>query len=171
MHAVTTATVMLAMSIVAAPALAEVVVTYKNPDRFTDASADQPSRVASPRVLDAFQAQLGELGVRYLRPSQRLQIEISDIDLAGEFESTPLDQTRRLRVLRDVTWPSIKLRYVLSEAGRVLAQGDEQLKELNYMRDLSNGSPGDPLRYEKNLLDRWFKARFESAPAMQPPAQ
>lgn len=149
----------------ALPAAAGVEVSYKNPEKFSDASPDLPSRVPNPRVLDGLQQELTELGIRYLRPEQTLKIEISDIDLAGEFEPTPLDRTQRIRVLRDATWPRIKLHYAFYDGDQLRAEGDEQLKDLNYLNDSTSGAPNDSLRYEKALIDRWFKANFVNAAA------
>lgn len=150
----------------AVPVAAGVEVRYKNPEKFSDASPDLPSRVPNPRVLDGLQQQLTELGIRYLRPEQTLKIEISDIDLAGEFEPTPLDRTQRIRVLRDASWPRIRLHYALYDGGQLRAEGNEQLKDLNYLNDASSGAPNDSLRYEKALIDRWFKANFVGVAAV-----
>jgi hypothetical protein len=65
-----------------------------------------------------------------------------------------------VRIMRAVTWPSIKLRYQLRQDGQVVASGVETVADMRYL-DLPNSYPdGDPLRYEKRMLDEWFSPRL-----------
>jgi hypothetical protein len=55
-------------------------------------------------------------------------------------------------------WPMIQLRYSLVQNGAVIASGEERLRDMSYLdRRLYNRySSGDPLRYEKQMIDEWF---------------
>ena len=45
---------------------------------------------------------------------------------------------------------------------KVVASAEEQLSDINYLTPRNRYSSGDPLRYEKAMLDRWFEARIGS---------
>ena len=60
-------------------------------------------------------------------------------------------------------WPSFQLRYKLSGGNQAQKQGEERVADLNYTGHIASYGNRDPLRYEKQMLDGWFKARF-SAP-------
>jgi Protein of unknown function (DUF3016) len=88
-----------------------------------------------------------------------LRIEVVDVDLAGQMK--PGHTLNDLRVVTgQADWPSIQLRYVLEAGGQTLSSGDERLSDLNYLGYAGRLQPGDPLRYEKKMIDDWFKARF-----------
>ena len=54
--------------------------------------------------------------------------------------------------------PQMHLRYTLESQGKVLQSGDERLTNLSYMDRVSSySSSNDPLRYEKQMIDDWFK--------------
>jgi hypothetical protein len=106
-----------------APALAGVKVRFVNPEHYTDADFSDPG--SSDVTLAVFRAYLETLGKRLLAPGQVLSIDILDIDRAGEYE--PRGRGTEARVLRDVTPPRLKLRYVLSEKGRRTCSGEDVL--------------------------------------------
>lgn len=47
--------------------------------------------------------------------------------------------------------------------GKQVAGGEEWVADLNYTHGLSTRMDTDPLRYEKRMLNLWFKARFVDA--------
>jgi hypothetical protein len=64
------------------------------------------------------------------------------------------------RIMRESTWPKIRLRYELTQNRRVISAGDELVSEQMYLGSLGMASSSDPLRYEKNMLDDWFRKKF-----------
>jgi Protein of unknown function (DUF3016) len=133
-----------------------VTVSFVEPDRF----ADLGDRVIDePRNLKTLEAWFKTEGARYLANGQTLHIEVMDVDLAGQMK--PGRTLNDLRVVSgQADWPSIQLRYVLQAGGQTLSSGDERLSDLNYLGYAGRLQPGDPLRYEKKMIDDWFKARF-----------
>jgi hypothetical protein len=133
-----------------------VTVSFVEPDRF----ADLGDRVIDePRNLKTLEAWFKTTGARYLAKGQTLRIEVVDVDLAGQMK--PGRTLNDLRVVSgQADWPSIQLRYVLEAGGQTLSSGDERLSDLNYLGYAGRLQPGDPLRYEKKMIDDWFKARF-----------
>ena len=83
-----------------------------------------------------------------------------DVDLAGLVEPWHYRLPYDVRVLRSVTWPSVKLRYRLVQGEQVLASGDETISDMNYLEHPNAYSTTDPLRYEKWMLDEWFEDRL-----------
>jgi hypothetical protein len=136
----------------AGSASAAVKVTYKHPEKFADLPFSSWDR---EQTLAQFTDYFNKLA-KALPPGQDMDIEVLDIDLAGR-EHPGARSGRDIRVLRGgADWPSIHLKYSLLQNGAVLKSGDAQLKDMNYMYRLPRYSDGDPLRYEKQMIDEWF---------------
>ena len=143
------------------PARAEVAVTFDHPERYTDAAlySDRAGVRARQPAMDGIRQHLEHLGTRYLRPGQTLRIEVLDIDLAGRFEPwRPFASD--VRFMREVTWPRITVRYSLEEGGKVRSAATETIVDQNYLSQVGGYFQSDSLRYEKAMLDNWFRARF-----------
>lgn len=136
-----------------------VSVRFVKPKTFTDATYENRPR-SRQRVTQDVAAYLTELGRRHLAPQRRLHIEITDIDLAGRYEPWQLRQDD-VRFMREVTWPRIELKYrVLDEAGAVLNEGEDKITDMHYLGGAQLRAGSDRLRYEKAMLDKWFRERF-----------
>jgi hypothetical protein len=152
----------LALATLPAAAQAAVEVAFISPETYVDAGSHPGERLAR-RNLGELARHLERLGAARLPDGRSLRIEVLDIDLAGRFE--PWRPTAYgVRILREATWPRITLRYVLEEDGRELARGEERLSDLDYLGRPAGRLRSDPLRYEKAMLDNWFRARFAAAP-------
>ena len=144
------------LSFAASNAIAAVTVTFTQPERYVDmpfASWDKE------RVMKDLRGHFDKLGAT-LPPGQDLKIEVQDIDLAGRIEPN----TRfghDIRVLKGgADWPVIQLRYSVEADGKVLKSGDARVSDMTYLNhgsQLNRYSANEPLRYEKRMLDEWFK--------------
>jgi hypothetical protein len=134
-------------------AWAEVSVTYVKPDDYTDVPR---SVIERDRVLKDFSEYFAKLDKK-LPAGQSLKIEVLDIDLAGRLypRYSGGDDIRVLKGGAD--WPRMHLRYTLSQDGQTLRSGDEQLSNMNYQMSMTRYADSEPLRYEKQMLDDWFK--------------
>ena len=141
----------------AMPAGAEVSVSFSHPERYTDVGRlDWNADLA----LQTIEEHLKQLGERHLLPGRTLEVEVLDIDLAGRPEPRP-GRAQDVRVVRGTTdWPSIKLRYTLKAGDRVLESNEESITDKNYFLRPRRYVGSEHLRYEKQMLDDWFKARF-----------
>jgi hypothetical protein len=152
------AAVLLPILIFATPAAAAVDISFSQPERFTDADlgdGGQPRQAVMAGIERYFQ----RLGRRWLQPGRTLRVEVLDIDLAGRYEPwRPL--AFNVRAMRDVAWPRIRLRYALADNGRVIATAEEDVTDLHYLLRPKVRLSRDPLRYEKAMLDDWFRTRF-----------
>lgn len=106
---------------------------------------------------------------RYLRQraaarlpaGQTLEVTITDIRRAGNYEDWHGPQANDVRIVRDLYPPRITLHFVLHGAdGAVLAQGDRKLSDLGFLQDATRLDDSDPLRFEKRLIDDWLRREF-----------
>ena len=145
-----------------AVAAVNVTVSFVHPEQFVDAKS--PRGESDQRLL-ALAKHLQWLGQRYLPADQTLRVEVLNVDLAGrERVLTRSGQTVRIDNGR-ADWPEITLRYLLQGGGQTLQQGEEVVTDMNYLNHVNTYDGSDPLRYEKAMLERWFRQRFEPAPA------
>ncbi|HZX26131.1 MAG TPA: DUF3016 domain-containing protein [Telluria sp.] len=47
----------------------------------------------------------------------------------------------------------------------MVASGEDRLSNMDYLMRLNIYSSGDPLRYEKQMIDDWFKSDFRRVAA------
>lgn len=143
----------------ATAARAEVIVSFSDPARYTDASLSGPGIVREDApALTLLRQHLERLGQR-LPPGQTLRITVLDVDLAGRYDPWRITAPD-LRVMTDATWPRLRLRYRLQDNARVLAEREETVSDLNYLSRSRQARSGDRLFYEKAMLDDWFSRRF-----------
>ena len=138
-----------------------VNVSFIEPERFSDAG--ERSYSYSADTLKQIEQYLQVLGQRYLAEGDVLKVDVTDVDLAGELRPVPSrgDQVRIVRGRAD--WPRFSLRYALEGNGRPVKQGEETLANLDYANTLPSIGSYEPMRYERLLLEAWFKARFVEA--------
>jgi len=66
-----------------------------------------------------------------------------------------------VRVFKDrADWPRIHLRYSIEQDGKVLRSGESEVSDPNYMMGINRYS-NDVYRYEKKLLDAWFRKEID----------
>lgn len=102
---------------------------------------------------------LTRLGETALPKGREATIDLLDVRPAGRFEPWRAGASGP-RVLTEVTPPSVRLRYRLSERGRVLASGEETVTDLNYLWDASARSSPSSFPYERELVRDWFRDRI-----------
>jgi len=115
-------------------------------------------------TLEGLERIIRNLAARRLPPGYEIDVAVLDLDLAGKID--PLRaRSGELRVMRQDTWPSMTLRYSLRRGGRVIARGEETLRAMNYLTDPVAVRSTDTLRFEKAMLDSWFRTRFAALEA------
>ena len=131
-------------------------VVFVKPETFTDAGYSKIAR-SSPAILLQLQRFIIETATAELPESLRLEIKITDIDLAGDFENFRGPQFEHVRVNKSIYPPRIVLDFrVLDAGGQSIKEGRRELSDLNYqMRVVSQRE--DSLRHEKELLQDWLK--------------
>ncbi|MGQ7817484.1 DUF3016 domain-containing protein [Metapseudomonas furukawaii] len=150
--------IVLALLILSPSALAaSTEVSFSNVERYTDARLHRDyGRGADDAVLKALKAHIETLGQRHLQAGQTLKVDIRNIDLAGRFEPWRMNGYD-VRFLREVTWPRIKLHYSLTQDGRTLVAREVTVIDQAYLMHGNRYFSSDRLRYEKSMLDDWFR--------------
>lgn len=144
----------------AAQAAGRVQVKWIEPEKFSDAGRGAFDR---DRTLQSLGEHLQSLG-RRLPDGQTLDVEVTNVELAGELEAFGRfhDEVRVLRGRAD--WPRISLRYTLSEGARTLASGQAELSDPNYFHRLPRAGHQGALGHEKRMLDDWVASLVATAP-------
>ena len=142
-------------------AAAQLAVSFVEPEKYADAGFNSSSPNAKEReqVQRELEQHLTKLADTKLAADDSLKIDVLDIDLAGHLDPF-VSAGREMRIVRDVTWPRIKLRYALTRNGAVALQGEELVSDMNFLMAGNRYSSADRLRYEKAMLDDWFDRVF-----------
>ena len=131
-------------------------VNFVQPEKFSDIKDNHGFKRTD--LLKDIEAHLVEQAGKRL-PGKDVRINVTDVDLAGEVE--PFGRRMDwLRVMRTVTLPYIAFNYEVRDGGKVVQQGNVELRDMNYQDGFNNYSSSDSLRYEKQMIDRWFKDEF-----------
>ncbi len=135
----------------AAHAAGAITVHYIEPDRFADIGR---YNVKQDQNLASLSAIFKGLGKR-LPEGQTLQLQVLDVDLAGDVEWVG---TQELRIVRGrADWPRMTLRYTLKQGEQTLKTGESQLSDLGYTFGLTRLRDDSPLPYEKRMVEAWFE--------------
>ena len=162
MNIVRTSVVALALGLAVSGAAAaqdsRVSVVFDHPEKYTDLKTSCVSGDADTRALTGELARfLQEAGARRLADGQRLEITVTNVDMAGDIESWRGPGRCDLRIVKDVYPPRIDLTFrLLGADGAEVRAGARQLRDSNY---LTSAAPvtADHLRYEKALLRDWLQ--------------
>jgi Protein of unknown function (DUF3016) len=136
-----------------------VSVAFIEPEKFTDARRAElePTSSGVLRELEKF---LIEAGARYVPENMQLNIRITNVDLAGDFELFRGPQAEQVRITKGLYPPRIVLVFeVVDSAMKVIKTGKRDITDINYQ--LRSVYPReDYVRYEKDILRDWLRAEF-----------
>jgi hypothetical protein len=141
------------------PEQGPVSVQWSDPAKFSEirGSANRNEAERGDWVTD-IATYLRERAERRLPGDERLEVTITDIRRAGNFEPWRGVQYQDVRILRDLYWPRIAIDFKRTRAdGSVVAEGQRVLSDPAYLSNASVIGEGDPLRYEKALIERWLR--------------
>src|SRR5690606_16284144 len=143
-----------------------VAVQWTDPAGFTEIRGSMNSWEArrgnwvqelAEHLRDGIRERIGE--------GERVEILITDIRRAGDFEPGRGPQIDHVRIMRDIYWPRMTLEFSHHDAaGGRIAQGTRQLSDPSYLTSRIGPLTGtDPLRYEKAMIDDWLRKEFGPA--------
>lgn len=141
-----------------------IQVSFDQPDKFTDIrDSYMPTDKGKAANLDLIREYVEQRAPHYLADGQKLEVTFTDIDLAGDFEPWHGAGADDVRIIKDIYPPRMDLSYKVTDAsGKVVKEGKRQLRDLSFMMNLSLRRD-DPIRYEKDLLDRWMRDDLKPA--------
>lgn len=142
-----------------------VEVTYVEPEKFTDVQDHfGGSQKPNEHYLRQLKEHLERRASKRLAEGQRLTVTITDIDMAGDFEPWRSPQFQDVRIIKDIYPPRIDLSFRLTDAnGQVIAEGERELRDLNFNMRTTGLPSNDTLRHEKALLDDWLARELRRA--------
>jgi hypothetical protein len=143
-------------SLAAASAWAtDVTVKFANSTGYSDMPFHADDRA---EVLKELELHFNKLAKR-LPEGTRLTVEVLDLDLAGRI--LPNFRANDIRLLKGgADWPHMHVRYTIERDGKVVATGEDHLSNMAYLDRSNRYMSGDPLRYEKQMVDDWFKEKI-----------
>lgn len=147
----------MAAMLAANAAQAAVNMTFVKPEKFRD--DDFRNRMKRDDIIAEFRKYFSKLDRHYLKPGQTLDLEVLDIRLAGRYEPWR-PNFDDVRILRDITPPSFRLRYTLRQGRRVVMRGEETVTDLSYLSRSDARNSSERFAYEKSMLRDWFRKRF-----------
>jgi hypothetical protein len=136
-----------------------IAVVFVQPQHFTDVrySKAEPNSAA---ILSELHTLMCKMGERYVPAGMQLEIKVTDIDLAGDFEPWRGPQFGAVRITREIYPPHIFLEFRLTDdTGNVVSAGQREISDSAYQARLVR-PPDDYLRYEKDILRAWFRNEF-----------
>jgi hypothetical protein len=147
------------------PADGPVSVRWEDPTQFSEIRYSR-NRFEARRGdwVNELAAYVRSRAQRSLPTGSSLDVDITDIKRAGDYEPWHSSQMQDTRVIRDLYPPRIDLTFRLTGAdGKVLAEGERRLRNLSFMLDSRMVNDTDPLRYEKALIDRWLRKELRAS--------
>ena len=135
-----------------------VSVHYIDPGNFTEARRSFGVHLIDANAyLKPLKTYIAKRASRILAPGQRLDIEVTDVDRAGEYEPWRGPEFNDIRIVKSIYPPRIDLNFTLYGAdGKVLREGSRKLRDAFFL-SRGMGADQDLLRYEKSLVDRWLR--------------
>lgn len=138
-----------------------VEVNFFEPQNYADAKNESyDTDRGRGELLARLKEHIRLTAPRYLAQGQHLVINVTNVDLAGEFEPWQGAGFDHIRMVREIYPPRMTLEFRLLDAeGNVVSSGKRDLQELGYLMTLSLPT-SDPLRYDKEMISDWMRREF-----------
>lgn len=142
-----------------------VKVEWQEPKKFRDIKTtnERQSRFEA-RLFETLTKNIDKEAEKVLKPNQTLEMQVSNLDLAGDMRPTFGATTSDLRIVKDMYPPRMTFTYQVLEDGQVIIAGDEKLTDMNFMSHVKRVN-SKPFEYETQMLKRWLNRTI--APQLQ----
>lgn len=134
-----------------------VKVEWQEPSGFRDIKSSNgiQSRFEA-RLFETLTKQLDKDAKGILKDNQKLELTVSDVDLAGDMQPTFGATVSELRIVKDLYPPRMTFSYRVLEGDKVIMVGDEKLIDMNFLHrvGISKDNMGE---YESKMLADWLK--------------
>jgi hypothetical protein len=137
-------------------------VVYVDPDKFTDVRDSYTGTDAGrDDLLDQLRDHVLDQARRKLPEGYKLFMSVTDVDLAGDFEPWRGPRWDDIRIVKDIYPPRMVFSFRLTDpTGRVVKEGNRDLRDNAFMMKITMAFRDDPLRHEKQMIDDWFADEF-----------
>jgi len=135
-------------------------VNWQDSDHYADIRPTNETQAGfQSRVFKEFENMFDKMAKK-LPDGYKLQVNVTDLDLAGEVWPMHRAAGRDIRIVRDIDWPRISFTYVLKDSqDKEVASGKEDLADMNFRARPNIRSGMDGFGYEENMLNDWFSAK------------
>jgi hypothetical protein len=146
-------------------AQAEVEIEWDKPEKYRDVRPSNESRKRfRESTFEQINEYMNELALT-LPNNQKLLMKVSDLDLAGQVWPASFvglgNGGSDVRIVKNIDIPRIDFSYqLLDESGEVVQQAAVKLKDMSFLDRSSHFFKSESLRFEKNMLQHWFKQEF-----------
>ena len=145
----------------------DVEIEWDKPEKYRDVRPSNESRKRfRENTFEHINEYMNKLALA-LPDNKKLLMKVSDLDLAGQvwpasFVGLGMSGSD-VRVVKNIDIPRINFSYqLLDTSGQVLQEAEVELKDMSFLNRSNHLFRNEALRYEKNMLKRWFNAEFES---------
>ena len=143
-----------------------LTVTWGDYQTFTDVKPANGMRKAyAESTFKTLEEYMHKLAAD-LPQGHTLAMTITNLDLAGRvlpgsFTGLGLHSTDMIRVIKTIDIPRIEFTYEYKDANGIVLKSDTvNLKDMSFMTGHNPLFSSDSLKYEKNMLRKWFKDTF-----------
>jgi len=145
-----------------------LTVTWGDYQTFTDVKPANGMRKAyAESTFKTLEEYMHKLAAD-LPQGHTLAMTITNLDLAGRvlpgsFTGLGLHSADMIRVIKTIDIPRIEFTYEYKDANGIVLKSDTvNLKDMSFMTGHNPLFSSDSLKYEKNMLRKWFKKTFSN---------
>ncbi|MEH6465179.1 MAG: DUF3016 domain-containing protein [Shewanella psychromarinicola] len=134
-----------------------VKIEWQNPKDFRDikTSNELQSRFET-RLFETLTKNINKQAQKILKPDQKLDMKVTDFDLAGDMRPTFGAAPGDLRIVKDLYPPRATFSYTITEKGNVVIAGDEKITDMSFMHNTRRFN-NRPFQYETTLFTDWLQ--------------
>lgn len=134
-----------------------VKIVWQNPKGFRDieSSGEIQSRYET-RLFETLTKNVNKEALKILKQNQKLEITVTDVDLAGDMRPTFGATTNDMRIVTDIYPPRMTFSYQVLENGKVIIAGDEKLADMSFLSNVQSQTD-KPFMHETEMLTDWLK--------------
>lgn len=153
------------IEVVSVTDLDRLKIHFIAPEDYTDIRPSNQSRVRfQERVIESFAAHFADLAQK-LPEGHTLEVEVHDIDLAGDTRSARFQigsLLEEIRVIEDIFFPSMAFSYSVKDStGKEIQTDKVDIKDMTFLNRANRFPRRDMFPYEKFMLNDWFNRTFE----------
>lgn len=136
---------------------AETEIEWISPDEYADLGTDFHDEVTLEQFQEELEPYIARIASKTLPDGFQLEIRVTNVDLAGEYEPWRLNND--VRIVRSIYPPMMSFEYKLYDArGELVRSGEENLVDPTF--DFNIGRrffQTDGFFYEKELIASWIR--------------
>ncbi|MCU8070886.1 DUF3016 domain-containing protein [Shewanella sp. SM32] len=134
-----------------------VKIVWQSPKDYRDikSSGELQSRYEK-RLFETLTENINKEAAKILKQNQKLEMTITDVDLAGDMRPTFGATANDLRIIKDIYPPRMTFSYQVMENDKVIIAGDEKLSNMGFMDGIQSLND-KPFMYETKMLTEWLK--------------